>query len=118
MYFEIKFWVPVSFHFQTLVHLRDRQELQTYASKLPPGSTGLKTAQDALRSSVSVHYLLLQYFFILCLDHLVLSLLEYTTLHCVYIYTKWVLLNAIHVNMYPFSSVDYQVEDLKEKAPY
>nr|XP_022329089.1 spermatogenesis-defective protein 39 homolog isoform X1 [Crassostrea virginica] len=36
---------------ETLVHLRDRQELQTYASKLPPGSPGLKTAQDALRSS-------------------------------------------------------------------
>ncbi|XP_048732192.1 spermatogenesis-defective protein 39 homolog isoform X2 [Ostrea edulis] len=36
---------------ETLVHLRDRAELQVYASKLSPGSRGLKTAQDALRSS-------------------------------------------------------------------
>lgn len=36
---------------ETLVYLRDRQELQVYASKLPPGSLGLRNAQDALRSS-------------------------------------------------------------------
>ncbi|XP_061172738.1 spermatogenesis-defective protein 39 homolog isoform X1 [Saccostrea echinata] len=36
---------------ETLVSLRDRAELQAYASKLPPGSQGVKMAQDALRSS-------------------------------------------------------------------
>lgn len=52
MHFCCKFWYI--FIIQTLVYLRDRHELQVYASKLPPGSLGLRNAQDALRSSVSI----------------------------------------------------------------